>query len=318
MKKTIYILSILLANTAFSQVLISRETANLNVHSSVGFEARSDRQGVAFPEYNITNFTVHPYNKAPKEGSIVFSQNKNNGTNEDYYGYFFWNGNRWVKLLDANSFVSNVDYNIPYFFSNFNSVNEKSTGIILPSTFGPRTSNTDNSILSETINSKHEIGADIDDIYWRVFGPDFQPSFKFSKDAKGLIKVNALLVKPGGGSFDYDIAMGVFINDKLVATKVYQFSSLNAQTICFRKKVTLLAPFNGIVANTDYKIKLGFRIIGNNYFNSGSLSFKNYSLKSDIMVGEAFANTISGTDQTRCGMSAFESPVNITVYGVSN
>lgn len=78
----------------FSQVLISRENTNLNVHSSVGFEARSDRQVAAFSEYNITDFMVYPYNKTPKEGSIVFSQNKNNGDNEDYYGYFLG----WYKM----------------------------------------------------------------------------------------------------------------------------------------------------------------------------------------------------------------------------
>lgn len=31
------------------------------------------------------------------------------------------------------------------------------------------------------------------------------------------------------------------------------------------------------------------------------------------MVGEAFAKTITGTNQTQCEMSAFESSVNITV-----
>lgn len=67
------------------------------------------------------------------------------------------------------------------------------------------------------------IGATIYELYWRVFGTNFQPSFKFSKNVNGLIKVNALLVKSRGGSFDYDIAMGVFVNDKLGQQKFICF-----------------------------------------------------------------------------------------------
>ncbi|MBO6212749.1 hypothetical protein, partial [Algoriella sp.] len=218
---------------------------------------------------------------------------------------------------------SDTDYSVPYFFTNFNTSNNTSYGAIIPAPF-TSAGNTNDNVLSGMIQSYHVIGASEGSGYWTMMNSNFHPNFTFAKNADATVKVNAVLVKPGAGAFDFGIAMGVFVNDKLIGTKVYPFSSLNQLTYCARKKITLLAPVN-IIGGTNNVVKIGFRVVGSNQFeytspggttpSDGSL---HSSLKSArIYVGTAFTNS-TGPNGTYCENTAFQSPVNITVYGVSS
>ncbi|MGV0920184.1 hypothetical protein ACTS94_07310 [Empedobacter falsenii] len=320
MKKLLYILPFI-AQYSIAQVIISRDT-NTATDSSVGLEISSSNQAVALPEYNITAYNVHPYTKEPKGGAIVFSPNKNGGLNEDFYGYFYWDDDQhlWVKLLDSVSFSSDKDFSSPYFFTNYDGASNTSIGVDVLSPFSS-TNNTSNTTLSSMTNSNHINGTNLNVMtsnYWTIVPAGFQPTFKFAKTADAFVKVNAMLVKPGGGTFDFSIAMGVFINDVLVANKIFPFVNLADQGYCARRKITILAPVNNIPANIDQKVKIGFRIVGNNHFNSKDQSYgNNFTLNNGkISVGLGFSNT-NGSTGTYCASSSFQSPINVTVYGVT-
>lgn len=321
MKKLLYILPFV-AQYSIAQVIITRDTStNITTDSSVGLEVRSSNQAVALPEYNITAYNIHPYTKEPKGGSIVFSPNKNGGLNEDFYGYFYWDEDQhvWVKLLDSASFSSDKDFSSPYFFTNYDGASNTSIGVDVPSTF-TGVNNSSNATLSVLNNQNHANGRNLSTMpnYWTIVPAGFQPNFKFSKTADAFVKVNAMLVKPGGGTFDFSIAMGVFINDVLVANKIFPFVNLADKGYCTRRKITILAPVNNIPANIDQKIKIGFRIVGNNHFNSTDQSTgDNFTLnRGKISVGLGFNNTIGSTG-TFCANSSFQAPINVVVYGVT-
>lgn len=320
MKKLLYLLPFI-AQFSLAQVVVTRDT-NLTTDSSVGLDVKSDRQATALPEYKITAYNIYPYGKEPKGGSIVFSPNKDNNI-EDFYGYFYWDEDQhiWVKLLDSASFSSDTDYSSPYFFTNYNGLTNQSVGVEVLSPFTGVNNNT-NATLSSMTNTNHINGTNLTTMtnYWTMIpsGSDFQPVFQFQKTADAFIKVNAMLVKPGGGTFDFSVAMGVFINDVLVANKIFPFVNLSDLGLCARRKITILAPVNNIPANIPQNIKIGFRIIGNNHFtSSANTSLDNFTLnRAKISVGLAFSST-TGNQGTFCANSSFQSPVNVTVYGVT-
>lgn len=317
MKKLLYILPFI-AQYSLAQVIITRDS-NLTTDSSVGLDIRSSNEAAALPEYNITAYNVHPYSKEPKGGSIVFSPNKNGGLNENFYGYFYWDEDQhiWVKLLDSVSFSSDKDFSSPFFFTNYNGTTNTSVGVNILSPFSS-VNNSSNTTMSSMTNSNHINGTGLNTAYWTIVPTGFQPTFSFANTADAFIKVNAMLVKPGGGTFDFSVAMGVFINDVLVANKVFPFVNLADQGYCARRKITIIAPVNNIPANSPQNIKIGFRIVGNNHFNStNESSGDNFTLnKGRISVGLGFANT-TGTTGTYCANSSFQSPINVTVYGVT-
>ena len=183
---------------------------------------------------------------------MVFSPNRNASTgDETFYGYFYWENNKWVKLLDSENFSKKYDYNVPYFFSNFNQSNQTSKGVIFSTTInGAGSTNTTPSNLSSTISeSKHVIGFDLinNNNYWTI-ATDFVNNFVFKNQSDGSVEVNAIIVKPGANIYHFDIAMAIFMDDKLIGTKIIPFSSSNF-TACVRRKITLSAPISNVPPN---------------------------------------------------------------------
>lgn len=313
---------------SFGQVVVTRDNTNLSASSSVGLDIRSNNQAVAFPENNISSLTdLTAYKGAePKGGSIIFSNNatkdsSGNVISESLYGYFYWDidSHSWVKLLDSSSFTTEYDNSLPMFFSNFDKENNTSTGVELSADSSWPVTNTAGANLSSMIPENHVLNSDLTN-YWTVLDSNFQPTFNFSKGTKALFKVNAMLTKAGSGAYDFAVAMGVFLNDKLVATRVYPFSNTTANSQCSRTKMTLLASVDNLVANTSYKVKIGFRIIGNNYYDRGTTTESTNQINSlngsKIFVGKAVTTT-NPVGSGCSGVSAFESPVNLTIFGVS-
>ncbi|MEZ4853482.1 hypothetical protein [Flavobacterium sp.] len=139
MKQLIYILVFVTSFTCVAQIGINTTTP----HNSSALDVVATDKGVLIPRVTLTSTTNQspiPVSVTPQESILVY----NTATANDVIpGFYYWNGNKWVKLLDG---TDSKTYNSPWY--NYSSGTANAT-------------NTDNIYTNGTVS----IGTN------KVFGP---------------------------------------------------------------------------------------------------------------------------------------------------
>lgn len=99
MKKVLFSAALLTTALAAAQ---NTGIGTTKPEASAKLEVASSNQGVLMPRLALSSTTVAAPVVAPVNGLTVF----NTATAGDVTpGYYYWNANKWVKIIDANSQV---------------------------------------------------------------------------------------------------------------------------------------------------------------------------------------------------------------------